>query len=295
MSESGLVFLKNLNPYERDNRIRFEDEGHRYYLDGVLNSKSDGWVSCTSLVHDLFPVFNKDLIIKRMMSGKNWKEGHKYWGMTKEQIIKQWDDAGLESRELGTKMHLMIEQTYNQDDETNIDRSGIGLESDVFSKFYEDHLHLKPHRTEMLVFDEELKITGSIDMIFENPDGTLSIYDWKRSKDIEMKTSFKKNSVVYELRHLQDVNGVHYSLQLNIYKKILERNYNKTVKDLYLIRIHPENNSDRTYEKIKCLDLSNEVDTLFALRLDKLKGGGNSTITSTSTNQPVTGFSECLL
>ena len=61
----------------------------------------------------------------------------------------------------------------------------------------------------------------------ENPDGTLSIYDWKRSKDIEMKTPFKKNSVLYELRHLQDVNGVHYSLQLNIYKKILERNYNK--------------------------------------------------------------------
>ena len=29
----------------------------------------------------------------------------------------------------------------------------------------------------MLVFDEKLKLTGSIDMIFENEDGTLSIYD----------------------------------------------------------------------------------------------------------------------
>ena len=44
---------------------------------------------------------------------------------------------------------------------------------------------MKPYRTEMMVFDEHVKIAGSIDMLFENKDKTLSIYDWKRSKKIK--------------------------------------------------------------------------------------------------------------
>jgi nucleoside-diphosphate-sugar epimerase len=40
------------------------------------------------------------------------------------------------------------------------------------------------NKFEWMIFDEDLKLAGSIDMVYENPDGTLSIYDWKRSKDI---------------------------------------------------------------------------------------------------------------
>ena len=265
MSESGLTYLSNKNKYERDNRIRFEDLGHSYFIDGVKCDKDKGWTSCTSLVHGQFPHFNPDLTVNRMMKSKNWPNS-KYYGMDKKAILKQWDDAGLISRELGTKMHLMIEQVYNEDSPNNIDVSGIESEETIFNKFYDEHKNLIPHRTEMLVFDEELKLTGSIDMIFENEDGTLSIYDWKRSKSIDMKNKYGK-SKVFELSHLPDANGVHYSLQLNIYKKMLEKNYNKVVRDLYLIRIYP---GIDTYEKIKCLDLSKEVDDLFNLRLSKL-------------------------
>ena len=34
------------------------------------------------------------------------------------------------------------------------------------------------------VFDEDVKLAGSIDMIFEREDGDLEIYDWKRCKEI---------------------------------------------------------------------------------------------------------------
>ena len=197
MSESGLTYLSNKNKYERDNRIRFEDLGHSYFIDGVKCDKDKGWTSCTSLVHGQFPHFNPDLTVNRMMKSKNWPNS-KYYGMDKKAILKQWDDAGLISRELGTKMHLMIEQVYNEDSPNNIDVSGIESEETIFNKFYDEHKNLIPHRTEMLVFDEELKLTGSIDMIFENEDGTLSIYDWKRSKSIDMKNKYGK-SKVFEL------------------------------------------------------------------------------------------------
>ena len=33
-----------------------------------------------------------------------------------------------------------------------------------------------------MIWDKELRFAGSIDMVFENPDGTLQIYDWKKNK-----------------------------------------------------------------------------------------------------------------
>jgi hypothetical protein len=38
-----------------------------------------------------------------------------------------------------------------------------------------DTSHLKPYRTEWTIYDEELKIAGSIDMVYEKPNGTLAI------------------------------------------------------------------------------------------------------------------------
>jgi hypothetical protein len=54
-------------------------------------------------------------------------------------------------------------------------------------------------------------------------------------------------------------------LQLNTYKAILEKQYGKKVTDLYLVRLHP-NNTQQTYELIKCADLSKEISELFDLK-----------------------------
>jgi ATP-dependent exoDNAse (exonuclease V) beta subunit len=87
--------------------------------------------------------------------------------------------------------------------------------------------HLKPYRTEWTVYHEDLKLAGSIDMVYENPDGTLSIYDWKRSKDITRINNFNKYALTECISHMPDANFWHYSLQLNTYKAILEKNYGK--------------------------------------------------------------------
>ena len=42
---------------------------------------------------------------------------------------------------------------------------------------------MEPYRTEWMVYDEDLRFAGSIDMIFKNKDGTLEIYDWKRTNE----------------------------------------------------------------------------------------------------------------
>jgi hypothetical protein len=103
-------------------------------------------------------------------------------------------------------------------------------------------------------------------MVYENPDGSLSIYDWKRSKSITKKNTFDSSYASAEcISHLPNSNFWHYSLQLNTYKAILEAKYGKKVTDLYLVRLHP-NNINKSYDLIKCADLSSEVSELFEER-----------------------------
>ena len=105
-------------------------------------------------------------------------------------------------------------------------------------------------------------------MVFKNKDGTLSIYDWKRCKNIKKDNPWQCAKTKC-IDHLPDTNFWHYSLQLNTYKAMLESNYGVKVKDLYLVCLHPENSS-KTYEKIKVPVLKQEIKSLFELRKNML-------------------------
>ena len=74
-------------------------------------------------------------------------------------------------------------------------------------------------------------MAGSIDMLFiNNEDECLDIYDWKRVKEIVRTSKWNKwiNSDV--VTYLPDTNYWHYALQLNVYKAIYNKEYNKRVK-----------------------------------------------------------------
>jgi ATP-dependent exoDNAse (exonuclease V) beta subunit len=275
--------LASRNCHERDQYIQFFEEDHKYVITNDPNNK---YTSVTTWNHSHFPVFNANLIIKNMMRGKNWKEGHKYWGLTAEEIKQQWSSNSSAVSGAGTDLHFEIECFMNNPDLESGFKKGYKhadlheaylqnpkaievIEWDYFINFVKDHPELKPYRTEWTIYDEDLKISGSIDMIYENPDGTLSIYDWKRSKDITRVNNFNKFAINKLICHMPDANFWHYALQLNTYKRLIERKYGKTVTDLYLVRLHPDA-EEKNYELIKLPDLSKEIDELFEERKQKL-------------------------
>ena len=68
------------------------------------------------------------------------------------------------------------------------------IEYEFFQNFVKDHPHLEAYRTEWCVYDEDLKIAGSIDMVFKDTrNGEFYIYDWKRTKKYHMKDLTGKN------------------------------------------------------------------------------------------------------
>lgn len=268
--------LSTCNAHPRDANIQFFEEGHKYT---ILTDPDSKYTSVTTWNHSHFPKFDADKVIENMMKGKNWNPSNKYWGQTPEQIKQLWTKNGESVSGAGTDMHFEIECFMNNSDiplnytqqhllehyieqEVNINPIKDTPEWKYFLEFVQHNMDLKPYRTEWLIYDEDVKLAGSIDMVYENPDGSLMIYDWKRSKEIKKTNSWNQSAITECIEHLPDTNFWHYSLQLNTYKTILERKYGKRVTSLFLVKLHP-NNVKKSYELIRVPLLEDELTQLF--------------------------------
>ena len=272
---------RNLN--ERDKNLVFDEPTHKYT---ITTDPTSSYTSVTTWNHSHFPHFDADEIISKMMKGKNWNAENKYWGKTPQEIKAGWSANAQAVSGAGTDLHFDIECFMNQDLSPNVHlnkhidllanykenlQSGkIQLPNDseewqYFLQFAKQYPELKPYRTEWMIYHEDLKLAGSIDMVYELPDGALMIYDWKRAKEISKTTSFNQYALTPCVDHLPNTNFWHYSLQLNTYKAILEAKYDKKITDLYLVRLHP-NNPRKSFDLIKCADLSAEIAELFEER-----------------------------
>jgi hypothetical protein len=277
-----------VNTHPRDALIEFEPGPHKYTCKGEGN-----YMSVTTWNHTHFKAFDADAIITKMMSNPLKWANSPYYGKTREEIKAGWDKGRDEAAAAGTAMHKAIElwvgenyalnspETFSQDNAgvledpmggvgvspmVSAQEGGVGVSPRVpphFLKFVADHPHLKPYRAEWMIFDEHARLAGSIDMVYENPDGTLMIYDWKRCKEIKKNNSFGEFALTECINHLPDTNYWHYALQLNTYKTILEANYGKKVTQMCLVCLHPNLPS---YQVWKVPVLAYEMAELFALR-----------------------------
>ena len=258
-------YLATINVHPRDEFITFEEGPHIYTVCGERGT----YTSVTTFNHSHFAHFDADSIIDNMMRGRKMKDpSYKYFGFTKEQIKADWDRNRDAASCAGTKMHYDIECYFN-----GMTVENDSIEYQYFKNFLKDFPELKPYRTEWMVYYEELKLSGSIDMIFENPDGTLQIYDWKRCQEIKHEPEFGKYAQTTCISHLPDTNFWHYALQLNTYKMILEHKYDKKITDMYLVCIHPEN-AYKNYERIQVPALDNEMKELMEFRRKQLENKG---------------------
>jgi len=260
-------YLANLNAHERDPFIEFDEGPHIYTVHG-----EGGYTSVTTWNHSHFSHFDAEATLQKILKSPNMKKPtYKYYGMTADQIRAMWDANRDQASGAGTQMHYDIECYWNK-----MDVSNNSIEYSYFQNFVRDfeanNPGVVPYRTEWMVYYEELKLSGSIDMVFQNPDGTLRIYDWKRCKEIVHDSAFGKFATTECIRHLPDTNFWHYSLQLNTYKTILEQKYGKTITELCLVCIHPDN-PYKNYEIIPVPVMEKEMRDLFEFRRQQVAAG----------------------
>ena len=290
--------LTQVNRHPRDTHITFDEPTHKYYVNGSCQ----GNISCTGFVHEFFGHFDAKKIIAKMKKGANWATS-KYDGRSDEEIMKEWSDNGKQASSAGTAMHFAIEQfmhgAANEIDPAVMDTP----EWRYFMKFWRDCGHdLEPYRSEWEVFtdsidavsgERKIKLCGSIDMVYRRKsDGKFVIYDWKRSKEIKSDNPF--GSGLAPLDHLPDTNYWHYTLQLNVYKWILEQYYGLEVADLYLVILHPDQPS---YRRMRLNILTDEVEDMIECRRRAVDQGCKQSVvlpvpeTEEEYTKPLAGFS----
>lgn len=265
MTENVNTYLQELNRHPRDVDIQFDEPTHIYTVRG-----DKSFTSVTTWIHQHFGKFDSEKIVDGIMNrGLTLTDPtYKYYGMKRQEILDTWSKNGENASGAGTKMHYDIECFYN-----NIHNENNDIDFKYFLDFAKDNAHLKPFRTEWCVFNEDLKIAGSIDMLYENPDGTILIYDWKRVKNLEYEPKFNKYGLPKCLQKMPDTNFWHYTLQLNIYRSIIETKYKKRVSGMCLVCLHPENYG-KTYDVVDIPFLDKEITDIIELRKTNMHDPG---------------------
>lgn len=282
--------LARLNPHERDFHVDMNEILHKYTIiywnketkafPIVLHSrpKDDpdryfGLMSVTTFIDTLFEEFDADKVIKKMMASRNWPSS-KYYGKTPDEIKKEWDTTRDEASTAGTAMHLNLENYYNGKEYDS--KTPEFLLFDEYNQEILSANEIEPYRSEQMVFDIPLMLSGSIDMQYcfraegekYDKQGRLRIklVDWKRSKELKKWNQYQKGKSPLT-DAMDDCNFNHYVMQLRIYKLILERNYNVVVVDMYLIILHP---NQKKYIKVSITCTPLEIARIIRYRRKQL-------------------------
>ena len=259
--------LATKNAHSRDSRVSFDEGPHTYTVDGKFDKET---ISVTTLVHKCFPAFDANKQAEKIVQGPKMKDPtYKYYGKTKDEILKEWNQSST----LGTSLHYNIECYYNDIPPPNPETT----EYKMFLKFAKDYPHLEAYRTEWVIYHEEMKLCGSIDMVFKNREtGMYEIYDWKRVLQINDKPFYKDDmGLLPFLKETPNVNFWHYTMQLNIYKKVLESKYDMSISRMFLVVIHPEN-VFKTYFRLEVPDIQDKIHELFDYRYANLTPSSSS-------------------
>lgn len=227
-----LDFLEKKNQHSKDKKIVFIPETHQYLINGNPDT-----ISVSQLIDKFFPEFDT------IKAASNLNRNHEYFGLPVEEIVEIWKNNGSEQAALGTKLHLQIENFYNQKE-----YDSDNIEFQYFINFTNTYPTMVPFRTEWRIYDERLLIAGTVDMVYKKEDGQLFMFDWKRSKKVvkndgtpslqDPHGTFTKFAFD-KLSHLTDDSYYKYCLQQNMYRHILEKNYNVKISSINLLILHP--------------------------------------------------------
>jgi len=262
------------------NNVTFHDEPHKYYVDGKE------LISVTTIIHRYQEDFQEDY----------WsKYKAEEYTLTQREVLRAWEFINKKGTMKGSAIHdyaesLFLNKVFPYPKELIYDEFGFDpvkkeyeITQKLVEKFYDDTQgKLIPIRTEMIVYDKESLIGGMLDMLFYNvKKKEFQIWDNKTNKKFTEKLidengikTKNKNTVDGRTDRLSGIlSGFYdndmemYSLQLAMYKYIIEKNTGIKLGDSYIVWFSHNNDS---YEIMKTRNKEFYVKMIMADRIAEL-------------------------
>lgn len=194
--------------------IVFEEKSHKYY--SMIRGKEVVYTSVTTYVGKFFKPFAAEETAKRIAEKR---------GTTPEALLKEWAENSAAACRYGTRVHECCEDTLKNrelrckpenDKETLAFANAVKIANQIRDSF--DVIGI-----EKLIFDEELKLAGTIDLLLKSKKqpNTYVICDWKTNKEINDQSKYNEHAL-YPIESLDDCETTHYGLQLGLYAHILK-------------------------------------------------------------------------
>jgi hypothetical protein len=200
-------------------------------------------------------------------------------GITKEELLKQWDDKKKKAAEKGTAFHKMMEDKYNASQggiivaDTSCKVSSVctldGVKEDSSMKLEDNTVY-----TEKMIWSKKYKLCGTADLV-EVINGKINIKDYKTNASLDWE-SWKhpvlgSKKLRYPVSSLDDCNGSIYSLQVNTYMCLLlqqNRHLKMGIMELLHVKFDDSNNHEIIPYTVK--NLQKEVKAMLeAFRIKK--------------------------
>lgn len=205
--------------------ITFKPDSHTYW-----DATGNEYISVTTLLSKEFPFDRAEIAdtVRKIPASK-------YHGMSQERILTLWEN----SADLGTVVHEAVED-YIKEDIWPSDPSLVPLVKQFSKLNFRGEL-----LSEILVWDEDYRIAGTAD-ILECFDKYIYLWDIKTSNKISDDKLMK------------------FSMQLEIYKRLIEKRFNKPVKiggilwfqDFVMRR---SNTKLKVFQTLHCADSVDEI------------------------------------
>lgn len=228
------------NPHPRSARSRFvggfEAPTEHYY---IVDGRRDGLTSVTTFLHHFFRDFDemKHMIASRLVGARD--PASPYFGMTSErEVLGFWD----RNRDNGTCKHAAMDdviqgrplrQPYQVESSEAIWGPPAG-----FYRFMTDHPELESIFTEFTMFDLDHMLVGQCDWLAWDKERQCAILiDWKNVMKFQTWSRTMGTDPLTARR--MDCHLVKYTLQLNIYRDILERLYGFAIAEMWIVNFPP--------------------------------------------------------
>ena len=205
-----------------DNNIFLEKENHIYQL----NDEPDfEFKSVTTFVGGFFEEFDAPLVASKLT-----RTHPKYKHMTADELLLVWKKKA----DYGTFVHEEIENYINDKTAPTDDRSSRAVKWLNGYKMQSNYKLL----SEKIIYSKELNLAGTIDLLmYDEASNAYNIIDWKTSAKIETSAYRNKTGNHDITRNLEDCNFNHYSLQLSLYRYILEHYYGLKISNQMIVHI----------------------------------------------------------
>ena len=205
-----------------NNNIFLEKENHIYQLNDTPDFQ---FTSVTTFINEFFEKFDSQGIATKLTMTHP-----KYKHLTVNELLEQWKKKS----DYGTLVHEEIEYYIKDQIQPKDDRS---IRAVKWLNGYKMQSNYELY-SEKIIYSKELQLAGTIDLLlYDKNYDTYKIIDWKTSAKIATSAYKHKTGNNEITRNLEDCNFNHYSLQLSLYRYILENYYELKVDNQMIVHI----------------------------------------------------------